>query len=179
MSAPAGAQGRAPLEDQDMVSTIENDRFLDELQQRVEQARSNHRTCAERHEQGRLSREMRARALIQHIERRFTAVATLYDGDDPAAEYTSGGSLNDEDLPIPHTLHWQVTRPHRRLEVRISIRTGRYRLVMLEVDQRTGAARVTTESCGDDVMNVTSDTVDELIRQLAEPLARCGEQRAP
>jgi hypothetical protein len=178
MTAPAGAQGRAPLEDQDMVSTIENDRFLDELQKRVEQSRSNHRTCTERYEQGRVSREAHSRALIQHIEGRFTAIATLYGGDDPAAEYTRGGSLSDEDLPVLHTLRWQVTRPHRRLEVRISIRTGRYWLVMLEVDQRTGAACVTTE-LRDDVMNVTNDTVDDLIRQLAEPIARSGEQRAP
>ncbi len=157
--------------------SIAGDPFLDELHDMVEQARADHRAQVEQDEQARLEREARAQELVRHIRQRFSAVASSVQDSDQGIEYTRHETPEDEGLPVTHTLHWRVTRPRRKLEARVSMRTGRYWFHLLAVDACGGAGQVVEDSHGD-VVDVTAADVDQLIRRLADQQAWQGSTPA-
>ena len=160
--------------------TIVGDPFLDEFHDMVERARIHHLAQIEQEARVRLEREVRSRELDRHITQRFSAVASALRELDQGIEYTRRELPEDEGLPVTHTLYWRVTRPHRKLEARVSTRTGRYwfHLVAMEGCGESGA-HVLNDSQGD-VMDVTADDIDQLIRRLADQQAwQSGSTTAP
>lgn len=162
------------------MATIDDDSFLDEFHTLVERAHAEHLAHVERVNAARLAREERGHELLRHITRRFSAVASWSHGSGQAIEYLTGDAGEDVDLPITHTLHWRLTRPHRKLEATVSVRTGRYWFRVTSAEADAVPHQLLHDTQGDDVMNVTTDDVDQFIRCLAdqhawqhdEPLAR-------
>src|SRR5688572_26353196 len=116
------------------MMTIAGDPFLDEFHDMVEQARTDHLAQIEGAARARLEREARSQELDRHIGQRFSAVASALRELDQGIEYTRQELPEDEGLPVTHTLYWRVTRPHRKLEARVSTRTGRYWFVLVAVE---------------------------------------------
>lgn len=156
-----------------MVS-IADDQFLDEVSGLVEQAHTDRRSQAEQGQQARRERESRARELVQHVTRRFSAVASSSQDPDLGVEYVRLEPPAGEDLPATEMLHWRVSRPYRTLEIRLSERTGRYWFHLTVVDELSGAGRVVEDGHGD-VMSLTAADVDQLIRRLADQGAWQGD----
>ena len=150
--------------------SIADDPFLDEFHDHVEQARTDHRAQIKQEERARRERESRARELAQHVTRRFAAVASSNPDPDQGVESVRLDSPDGEDLPATELLHWRVSRPHRTLEIRLSERTGRYWFHLLVMDELSASGRIVEDGHGD-VMSLTGDDVDRLIRRLADQQA--------
>ena len=154
--------------------SIADDVFIDEVHDRVEQARADHHAHIKQGEQARLNRESRARELALHVARRFAAVASSDPDSDTCIEYVRLGGPEGEHLPATEVLHWRVSRPHRTLEIRLSELTGRYWIHLLVVDDLSGSVRIVDDDHGD-VMSLTVIDVDQLIRRLADQQAWQGD----
>ena len=158
--------------------SIDGDPFLDDIHDRVEEARVQDHAQIEQGNRARLARLARARELAQHVTRRFAAVASSDPDSDRRVEYVRVEPPAGEDLPATEMLNWRVSRPHRRLEIRLSERTGRYWFHLLVVDELSGSGRIVADGHGD-VMSLTTDDVDQLIRRLADPQAWQSDRSDP
>lgn len=154
------------------MMSIADDRFADEIQNMVEEARADHVAQVEQDEWARLERERRARDLVEHVTRRFSAVSSR--DSKPGIEYVQLEAPEGEDLPMLHVLNWRASQPHRTLEIRLSERTGRYWFHLLVMDELSGSGRIVEDGHGD-VSRLTVDDIDQLIRRVADKRAwqRC------
>jgi hypothetical protein len=159
------------------MMSMADDQFLDVVHGLVQQAHTEHRSQIERGERARLERESRARELTEHVTRRFSAIAASTRGSDQGIQYTRLDAPEGEDLPVIHTLHWRVSQPHRTLEIRLSEWSGRYWIHLLAVDELSGEGRVVDQGLGN-VMNMTIDGIDQLIRRLLDQRAWQGDMSA-
>jgi hypothetical protein len=143
--------------------SIAGDPFLDGLHDMVELAGGDERARLAENERMHLERLSRARDLISHVGRRFSGLASAGRG----VEYVRLEPPPGEEVPATHALHWRVSRPHRTLEIRLSERTGRYWFHLLVRDEVAGSVRIVDDGQGD-VLQMTADTVDTLIRRLVD-----------